>query len=51
MDSGRTAIDFGLFGVPETFIVDRHGMIAWHLAGPLDADAVNQNLLPKLASL
>ncbi len=51
MDAGRVAIDFGLFGVPETFIIDRHGMIAWHHAGPLDDTSITNELLPKLALL
>jgi cytochrome c biogenesis protein CcmG/thiol:disulfide interchange protein DsbE len=43
---GRTAIDFGLYGVPESYLIDRAGIIRWHLAGPLTDEAVTQGLLP-----
>jgi cytochrome c biogenesis protein CcmG, thiol:disulfide interchange protein DsbE len=42
--AGRVAIDFGVYGVPESFLIDRHGRIAWHLAGPLSADTPAQGL-------
>lgn len=46
---GRVAIDFGVTGVPETFVVDGNGVIKAHYAGPL-SDAVVQGLiLPALA--
>ncbi len=34
-DTGTTAINFGLYGVPETYYIDRHGIIRWRWAGPL----------------
>jgi cytochrome c biogenesis protein CcmG/thiol:disulfide interchange protein DsbE len=34
-DSGTTAINFGLYGVPETYYIDRHGISRWRWAGPL----------------
>lgn len=37
---GRTAIDFGVYGVPETFIVDGQGMIRYKHIGPLTAEAI-----------
>jgi periplasmic protein thiol:disulfide oxidoreductases, DsbE subfamily len=33
--SGRTGIDFGVYGVPETFIIDRNGRIAYKHIGPI----------------
>lgn len=45
---GRTAIDFGLYGVPETYFIDRAGIIRWRWAGPLTPDAVAHQLLPLL---
>ena len=36
--NGRTAIDWGVYGVPETFIVDRDGKIAFKLVGPVTRD-------------
>ena len=38
--SGRTAIDFGVYGVPETFIVDGQGMIRYKHIGPLTAESI-----------
>ena len=37
---GRTAIDFGVYGVPETFIVDGNGMIRYKHIGPLTEDSI-----------
>lgn len=37
---GRTAIDFGVYGVPETFVVDGQGMIRYKHIGPLTAEAI-----------
>ena len=45
---GRTAIDFGLYGVPETYFIDRQGIVRWRWAGPLDADTVSRQLDPLL---
>ncbi len=49
---GRTAIDFGVYGVPESFLVDSKGIVRWHMAGPLNDDVVRgplQNALKSLA--
>jgi cytochrome c biogenesis protein CcmG/thiol:disulfide interchange protein DsbE len=40
----ETAIDFGLFGVPETFVVDRHGVVAGNVAGPVDEALLSATL-------
>jgi cytochrome c biogenesis protein CcmG/thiol:disulfide interchange protein DsbE len=45
---GRTAIDFGLYGVPETYFIDRTGIIRWRWAGPLTSDVVALQLRPLL---
>ena len=47
----RTAIDFGVYGVPETYVVDREGRIRFRYAGPLDEATVEQVLLPLIESL
>ncbi len=47
----RTAIDFGVYGVPETYVIDREGRIRFRVAGPLDAMTVEQTLLPLIQSL
>jgi cytochrome c biogenesis protein CcmG, thiol:disulfide interchange protein DsbE len=42
-DAGsRTAIDFGLYGVPETFIIDPTGRIAYKHIGPISASVLRQ---------
>jgi cytochrome c biogenesis protein CcmG, thiol:disulfide interchange protein DsbE len=45
---GRVAIDWGLYGVPETYLIDRQGIIRWRWAGPLTEDTLTQELLPLL---
>ncbi len=44
--AGRVAIDFGLSGVPETFLVDGAGVVRWHWANGLDADVIKNRLQP-----
>jgi cytochrome c biogenesis protein CcmG, thiol:disulfide interchange protein DsbE len=39
--NGRAAIEWGVYGVPETFIVGRNGTIVYKLVGPITADNVN----------
>jgi cytochrome c biogenesis protein CcmG/thiol:disulfide interchange protein DsbE len=46
--SGRTAIDWGVYGVPETYVVDRAGLIRYRHVGPLSEEAVNALLLPEI---
>jgi len=44
--SGRTAIDFGVYGVPETFVIMGDGRIAYRHVGPLTEDAITTKILP-----
>ncbi len=46
--SGRTAIDFGVYGVPETYVVTGDGKIAYRHVGPLTEEAIRDKLLPLL---
>ena len=48
---GRTAIDFGVYGVPETFLVDAQGVIRFKHIGALTVEAVQGRLLPAIAAL
>ena len=48
---GRASIEWGVYGVPETFLVGPDGVIAWKHVGPLDADIVEQALRPRLRAL
>lgn len=47
-DSGRTAINWGVYGVPETFIVDGDGRIVHKHVGPIDDRALTETLLPAI---
>ena len=48
--TGRVALDFGVYGVPETFVIDGKGRIAFKHVGPLTAEAVRDRLLPAIAA-
>jgi cytochrome c biogenesis protein CcmG/thiol:disulfide interchange protein DsbE len=48
-ESGRSAIDWGVYGVPETFLVGRDGRIAYKLVGPIGADNLAGALEPEIA--
>lgn len=43
---GRTAIDLGVYGAPETFVVDKAGVIRYKHTGPLDAKTLEAKVLP-----
>jgi cytochrome c biogenesis protein CcmG/thiol:disulfide interchange protein DsbE len=45
---GRVAIDFGVYGVPETYLVDKHGVVRWRWAGGITDGVVAQELDPLL---
>jgi cytochrome c biogenesis protein CcmG/thiol:disulfide interchange protein DsbE len=46
--SGRTSIDWGVYGVPETFLVGRDGRIAYKLVGPVTAENLVRTLGPEI---
>jgi cytochrome c biogenesis protein CcmG/thiol:disulfide interchange protein DsbE len=48
---GRVGIDFGVYGVPETYVIDKSGHIRKRFVGPLTAEAVNKELLPLVKEL
>jgi cytochrome c biogenesis protein CcmG/thiol:disulfide interchange protein DsbE len=45
---GRVSIDWGVTGVPETFVVDGQGVIRVHYAGPLNEELLQRLILPAL---
>jgi cytochrome c biogenesis protein CcmG/thiol:disulfide interchange protein DsbE len=45
---GRTAIDWGVYGVPETFIIKGDGTIAYRFAGPVSAESYREVILPEI---
>jgi cytochrome c biogenesis protein CcmG/thiol:disulfide interchange protein DsbE len=48
---GRIAIDFGVYGVPETYVIDKGGRIRFRYAGPLTIEVVEGQLLPLVKAL
>ncbi len=48
---GHAALDWGIYGAPETFLVDGAGIVRWKHVGPLDAAIVASELLPQLDAL
>ena len=48
---GRVGIDFGVYGVPETFVIDKSGIIRYKQIGPLTADALDRTILPLVREL
>ena len=48
---GRVAIDWGVYGVPETFVVDARGRIAFKQVGPITPETLDGTILPLVARL
>ena len=48
---GRVGIDYGVYGVPETYVIDRQGVIRYKHIGPLTADVVQQKVEPLVKEL
>ena len=46
--NGRASIDWGVYGVPETFIVDAKGVIRFKHVGPLDFDDIAKEIIPAI---
>jgi len=49
--AGTTGIDWGVYGVPETFVIDRDGVIRDKLTGPLTRAAIDTRIVPLLKAL
>jgi cytochrome c biogenesis protein CcmG/thiol:disulfide interchange protein DsbE len=49
--AGSVALDFGVYGVPESFLIDREGTIRWKHVGPLTPEVVSGRLLPLVREL
>jgi len=48
---GRVSIDWGVYGVPETFVVDRQGRIAYKHVGPVSGQVLSGEILPLIERL
>ncbi len=50
-DDGRAGMAWGVYGVPETYLIAPSGQIKWRHAGPLTRDVITTQLLPKLTQM
>ena len=48
---GRVGIDYGVYGVPETFVIDKNGVIRYKHIGPVTPDVLAKKILPLLKKL
>jgi len=48
---GRVGIDYGVYGVPETFVIDKEGVIRYKQIGPITPEALEKKILPLLKQL
>lgn len=49
--NGRVGIDYGVYGVPETYVVDKAGIIRFKHIGPLSLEILNQKIFPLVSEL
>jgi cytochrome c biogenesis protein CcmG/thiol:disulfide interchange protein DsbE len=49
--NGRVGIDYGVYGVPETYVIDKAGVIRFKQIGPVTREILNQKIYPLLAEL
>lgn len=47
-ENGRVGIDFGVYGVPETFVVDQSGTIVYKFIGPISQSRLDNELMPAI---
>jgi cytochrome c biogenesis protein CcmG/thiol:disulfide interchange protein DsbE len=50
-EDGRAGIDWGVYGVPETFVIDKRGAIRFKHTGPIDQKVVNDKIMPLVREL
>jgi cytochrome c biogenesis protein CcmG/thiol:disulfide interchange protein DsbE len=48
---GRVGIDYGVYGVPETYVIDKRGVIRYKRIGAVTTDIVKQKIVPLIAEL
>ena len=49
--NGRVGIDYGVYGVPETYIIDKAGIIRFKHIGPINPQLLNQKIYPLVSEL
>ena len=50
-ENGRVGIDFGVYGVPETFVIDKQGVIRYKKTGPVTQETIQSIILPLVKKL
>jgi len=48
---GRVGIDYGVYGVPETYVIDKQGVIQYKQIGPVTPQSLNEKILPLIKEL
>jgi cytochrome c biogenesis protein CcmG, thiol:disulfide interchange protein DsbE len=48
---GQVGIDYGVYGVPETFVIDKEGVIRYKQIGPITPEALEKTILPLIRKL
>jgi cytochrome c biogenesis protein CcmG, thiol:disulfide interchange protein DsbE len=48
---GRVGINYGVYGVPETYVIDKHGVIRYKQIGPVTLDSLRDTILPLVRDL
>ena len=48
---GRVGIDYGVYGVPETYVIDKQGVIRYKQIGPITVASLQEQILPLVAEL
>ncbi|MBV1868645.1 MAG: DsbE family thiol:disulfide interchange protein [Marinosulfonomonas sp.] len=49
-ENGRTALEWGLYGVPETYVIDSNGVIVLRFAGPITPSILENTIRPAMAA-
>jgi cytochrome c biogenesis protein CcmG/thiol:disulfide interchange protein DsbE len=50
-ESGRVGINYGVYGVPETYVIDKAGVIRYKQIGPLDENILDKKIMPLVREL
>ena len=50
-EAGRIGINYGVYGVPETYVIDKQGVIRYKQIGPLDDEVVAKTIIPLVKEL
>lgn len=50
-EAGRVGINYGVYGVPETYVIDKAGKIRYKQIGPVDQDILDKKILPLVREL